>query len=320
MCVRRIPEEDRAEFDLGSWRVAFSGAEPIRPATFDAFARAYAPHGLAPEAMQAAYGLAEVTLIATGGFCSQVPVTLDVDRAALREGRVTPGGDHTLISVGRPRAGRRVVIVDPETRRTREPGAVGEIWLAGPDVPLGYWRQPEATRETFRAYTADTGEGPFLRTGDLGVLYEDELYVTGRHKDVLIVDGRNHYPQDIEASAEAAHPWLRPGFSAAFPVERDGREQVVLVAEVLRPVRTRRPDSEAAKVPTPSLGEIRRAVRTAVATDHDIPLADVHLVMPASVPKTSSGKIQRRACRAAYESGELVPAQEPRARALEGIA
>ncbi|WP_405824894.1 fatty acyl-AMP ligase [Streptomyces sp. NBC_01390] len=321
MCVRRIPEEDRDEFDLSSWRVAFSGAEPIRPATFDAFVRAYTRHGLAPRAMQAAYGLAEITLIATGGFSSEVPVTLDADRAALRAGRVAAGGDHPLISVGRPRAGRGVLIVDPDTRNTCEEGAVGEIWLTGPDVPLGYWQRPEDTRETFEAYTADTGEGPFLRTGDLGALHQGELYITGRHKDLVIVDGRNHYPHDIEAVAEAAHPWLRPGFSAAFPVERDGREQVVVVvAEVLRPVHTRRPGSEAASAPAPSLADIRRAVLTAVAADHDIRLHDVHLVVPSSVPRTSSGKIQRRACRAAYENGELIPAQEPRARALEGIS
>jgi nonribosomal peptide synthetase protein BlmVI len=317
LCVSRIPEQDRAEFDLSSWQVAFSGAEPIRTATFEAFAAAYGPYGLAPETLQTGYGLAEATLVASGGVRGELPVTRTVDHEQLRAGRAVPGDDYTLISVGRARLSRRFVIADPATLRTCEDGTVGEIWMSGADIPLGYWDRPEATRETFDARLADTGEGPFLRTGDLGVLLDGELYITGRLKDVVIVGGRNHYPQDIEASAEAAHPWIRPGCSAAFAVERDGREQVVLVAEVIRPAASRRAGSGTA---TPTLAQIRRAVLSAVSSDHGIQLDDVHLVAPASTFKTSSGKIQRSWCRDAYEKGEFAPARDPGERTLEGVS
>ncbi|KDN83853.1 fatty acyl-AMP ligase [Kitasatospora cheerisanensis] len=320
MCVSRIAEQDRAEFDLSSWKVAFSGAEPIRPATFDAFAKAYAPYGLAPETMQTAYGLAEVTLIASGGVRGEAPITTDVDHDALRKGQVVPGGDYTMISVGKARLSRRIAIVDPVTKLAREQGTVGEIWLAGDDVPPGYWGNPEATLETFQARIADTGEGPFLRTGDLGVLHQDELYITGRLKDVIIVGGQNHYPQDLEETAESAHPWVRPGFGCAFALERDGREQVVLVAEILRPLGSRRTGSEAAKAPLPTLAEIRRKILAAVSDQHGIRLDDVLLVPVASAPKTSSGKIQRSTCRAAYEAGELKSAPEPGGQVLEEIS
>jgi len=319
LCVSRIPREDRTEFDLSSWQVAFSGAEPIRPATFDAFARAYAPHGLRPEALHTGYGLAEATLVASGGVRGEAPITRDVDHEELRRGRVVPGSDYTMISVGRSRLSRRFVIVDPSTRLARKDGDVGEVWMSGADIPLGYWGRPEATGETFGAHLADTGEGPFLRTGDLGVLLEGELYITGRWKDVIIVGGHNHYPQDIEATAEAAHPWVRPGCCAAFSSERDGREQVVIVAEVIRPSGTRRAGGGEARLDVPTLAQIKRQVMTSVSGDHGIQVDDVHLVMPASTFKTSSGKIQRALCRAAYESGEFRPAQEPGRRTLEGV-
>jgi acyl-CoA synthetase (AMP-forming)/AMP-acid ligase II len=319
-CVRRIREEDRAEFDLSTLRVAFSGAEPIRTATLESFAKAYAPYGLDPGALHCAYGLAEATLIATGTVAGQGPTTLSVDREALRRGRIVPGTDHLIVGVGKPRLSREVVIVDPGTRATRGPGEIGEVWLAGADIPLGYWRNPGATEETYRAYTSDSGAGPYLRTGDLGGLHDGELYITGRHKDLIIVGGRNHYPQDIEATAESAHPWIRYNSSAAFAVERDGREQVVVVVEVLRPQGTRQPTRQhggAGQAPVPTLAQIRRAVTAAVAAEHGIQLADVHMVMPGSVQRTSSGKVQRRASRAAYENGEFTPAPEPETRAIE---
>jgi acyl-CoA synthetase (AMP-forming)/AMP-acid ligase II len=318
LCVSRIPEADRSEFDLSSWKVAFSGAEPIRPATFDAFARAYAPCGLAPETLQTGYGLAEATLVASGGVRGEPPLTRDIDPERLRQGRVVPGGDYRIISVGRPRLSRRFVIVDPATRRAREDGTVGEIWMSGDDIPLGYWGRPEATEETFGAHLADTGEGPFLRTGDLGVLLDGELYITGRLKDVIIVGGRNHYPHDIEACAEAAHSWIRPGCTAAFAVERDGREQVVLVAEVMRPAASRRAAPGESAPPTPTLATIKRQVMMAVSAEHGIQLDDIHLVTPASTFKTSSGKIQRALCRTAYEAGEFTPAREPGGRTPAG--
>ncbi|MEU1345211.1 fatty acyl-AMP ligase [Streptomyces sp. NPDC005827] len=319
LCVGRVSEEDRAELDLSSWKVAFSGAEPIRPATFEAFSAAYASHGLAPETLQTGYGLAEATLVASGGVRGEPPLTRDVDREQLRRGRAVPGDDYTMISVGRARLSRRFVIADPATLRRCENGVVGEIWMSGADLPLGYWGRPDTTRETFGARLADTGEGPFLRTGDLGVLLDGELYITGRLKDMIIVGGLNHYPQDIETSAEAAHPWIRPGCCAAFAVERDGREQVVLVAEVIRPSGSWRAAGGTAPPAVPTLAQIRRQVAMTVSADHGIQLDDIHLVAPASTFKTSSGKIQRAWCRTAYEQGEFTPAREPGGHALEGV-
>ncbi|WP_405591008.1 fatty acyl-AMP ligase [Streptomyces sp. NBC_01190] len=323
LCLRRIPEEDRAAFDLSAWKVLFTGAEPIRPATVAAFAAAFAPRGLVPEAMQPAYGLAEATLITCGAVRERPPITLDVDHEALRAGRAVPGGDYRMIGVGKPRLSREILVVDPDTRLARPAGTVGEIWQTGADVPLGYWGRPEETRETFGARLADTGAGPYLRTGDLGVLHEGELYVVGRLKDIVIVGGRNHYPQDIEATAEAAHPWVRPGFCAAFAVERDDREQVVLVAETRRPLGTWGAGTGGETgagdgAPPPTLAEITRRIRAAVAVEHGIQLDDVLLVAPAAVPRTTSGKIKRRACRSAYENGEFALAAEPGSRALGG--
>ncbi|KOX12430.1 fatty acyl-AMP ligase [Nocardiopsis sp. NRRL B-16309] len=298
LCLRRIPEQDREGLDLSGWEIAFNGAEPVRAATMEAFTRAFAPHGFSGRAFYPCYGLAENTLMVTGSRIGAVPPSVGVDLAALQEDRrLVTGGSHVLVSSGRPMEGRRLEIVDPATRLPVAPGEVGEIWSAGPDVAAGYWNDPEASEETFRAHLADSGDGPFLRTGDLGVLLDGELYVCGRMKDVVIVDGRNHYPQDIEATVEAAHPAVRRNCLAAFAVEGRDREELVVVAE-LDPAH-RRADH----------GEVVRAVRAAVGGAHGVQPDTVLLVTPGSVPKTTSGKIQRRACRTAYESGALTPAR-----------
>lgn len=318
MCVRRIPPQQRAEFDLSSWKLAFSGAEPVRPATLDAFAEAFAPCGFERKALYPAYGLAEATLIATGSVRDEGPSILEVDLEAMRKGELVPGGDHKLVGVGKARYGRGVLIVDPETTEPLPEGRIGEVWLTGPDIATGYWQRPEETERTFRARPAGDHEfdGPYLRTGDLGVLYEGELYITGRAKDLIIVGGRNHDPQEIELTVYDVHPWLRRDCCAAFSVDRDGREQVVIVAEFVWP-------EDAAKAgrpgdPPPSLTGVKRLIKAAVSEEHGIQVDDIQLVLPGSVPKTSSGKIQRSACRVAYENGALQLAADPSARALEG--
>ncbi len=303
MCVERIPEKDRADLDLSSLKVAITGAEPIRPATLEAFAANFAPHGFDPDAAFAAYGLAEITVMATCGVRGAGPTLLGADSGRLRDGWLCPGSDRMLVGVGRARYHRRVVIVDPKTRLEVEPGRVGEIWLSGPDVAVGYWERPQESERTMNARLAHDDGAAYLRTGDLGVLHNGELYVTGRLKDMIIIEGRNYYPQDIEATVEAAHPWIRGGCSAAFAVERDGRERLVVVAEVMRPSASRRPGSTDTK-PDPAV--LARMVRSAVAGEHGIFADDVVLVVPRSVPKTTSGKLQRKACQAAYERGELV--------------
>ncbi|MEA2563442.1 MAG: hypothetical protein QOH06_4946 [Acidobacteriota bacterium] len=271
LCVRKIPPAEREGLDLSSWRVAFNGAEPVRAHTLEAFAQAFAPCGFRASSFYPCYGLAEATLFVTGGA------------PRVEEGRVSSG--HMWDA-------QQIAIVNPDTREELPRGSEGEVWIAGPSVAAGYWGNPEATERDFRARLS-SGGGPFLRTGDLGILSSGgELFVTGRIKDLIILRGRNHYPQDIELTAQRSHPDLRPDSGAAFAVEIEGEERLVVVQEVER----RRRDG---------LEELAAAVRRAVAEEHEVQPYEVVLVRTGMVPKTSSGKVQRHACRAQYLAGEL---------------
>ncbi|MEU2256785.1 HAD-IIIC family phosphatase [Nocardia xishanensis] len=289
LCVRRIAPEQIDRLDLSRWRVAFNGSEPVRAATLRRFTETFGRAGFRAEAHQPVYGLAEATLIVTAPATAAPPVFHDVARSA--------DGSHArtteLVGVGRASEGISLAVVDPESGAERAAGEEGEIWVAGGSVAAGYFRDEQATAEVFGARLPGD-ERRFLRTGDLGFLSSGELFVTGRRKDLLIVDGRNHYPQDIEETVEAAHDAVRAGCVAAFSVDvgPDG-EQPVVVAEV----RGEDPGELAA---------IEGAVRAAVAAEHGIGLAAVLLIRPGTIFKTSSGKIQRSACRAAYLSGELL--------------
>ncbi|WP_067855669.1 type I polyketide synthase [Nocardia shimofusensis] len=292
LCVRRVTPEQLESLDLSRWRVAFNGSEPVRPATVRRFAETFAPAGFRPEAHHPVYGLAEATLIVTAPEVSAPPVfgVVPSDLPGAREVELT--------GVGRPVGGMAVAIVDPGEGRRLDEGVEGEIWVAGGSVAAGYFRDDEASAEVFGATlpgaTLPGDDLRYLRTGDLGFFSAGQLFVTGRRKDLLIVDGRNHYPQDIEATVESAHEGIRAGCVAAFSVDIgiDG-EQPVVVAEV-------RGDDPAV------LAEIEGAVRAAITTEHGLALAAVVLIRPATMFKTSSGKIQRSACRAAYLSGELL--------------
>ncbi|RKI25934.1 fatty acyl-AMP ligase, partial [Corallococcus sp. AB004] len=238
LCVRKSTPEQRRALDLSRWEVAFCGAEPIRPETLERFVEAFGPSGFRREAFFPCYGLAEGTLIVSGGEKSAPPVSVTISGEGLERhraeevGAVEPGA-RTLVGCGQTLAEQRIAIVDPETLERRGPGEVGEIWVSGPSVAQGYWGREEATRETFQARIARENGGPYLRTGDLGFLRpEGELYVTGRRKDLIILRGRNHYPQDLEATVEGAHPALRPGGGAVFSVEVGGEERAVVVQEI----------------------------------------------------------------------------------------
>ncbi|NPC83083.1 amino acid adenylation domain-containing protein, partial [Pyxidicoccus fallax] len=297
LCVRKTTEAERAALDLSHWEVAFCGAEPIRPETLERFAQAFAPSGFRREAFYPCYGLAEGTLIVSGGEVKALPVQQSVDVNRLREGRAEPtphGQPHsqTLVGCGHSLREQEVRVVHPETLVPCAPGEVGEVWVKGPSVALGYWGRPEDTARDFQARTLD-GAGPFLRTGDQGFLQGQELFITGRIKDLIIVRGRNHHPQDIELTAEHSSAALRPGCGAAFSVEVEGEERLVLVYEV-------DPRQQPAAVE-----EVARAISQQVATAHELRLHALTLIAPGSLPKTSSGKIQRRASRAAFLSGEL---------------
>jgi acyl-CoA synthetase (AMP-forming)/AMP-acid ligase II len=302
LCLRRVSRAEQSGLDLSTWRVAFSGAEPIRAATMAAFADRYAPNGFDRTASFGGYGLAEMTLVATTSAIGSYPTTVRVSADALRQGLIEPGEDHTLVGVGHLRLDREVVIADPETETTMPDGRVGEVWLAGGDVAAGYWRRSAETARTFGARLRDTDAGPYLRTGDLGVLLDGELFITGRIKDLLIVGGLNHYPQDIEATVEGVDPWIRPGCVAVFAREPAGagQDEAIVVAELARPSGVwNDPPNPAALV---------RAVRAAVSDGHGITVGEIAFVRPGSVPKTSSGKLRRAACRIRYLAGELAPA------------
>ncbi|MEU6576870.1 fatty acyl-AMP ligase [Streptomyces sp. NPDC046805] len=304
LCLRHATPELLDRLDLSSWKVAFNGAEPVRPATLRRFAETFGEAGFRRAALYPCYGLAEATLMVTGGSVGTPPTLL----AAAEDTPHAGESDAAAVSCGRPATGLTVVIADPERQEELSEGEVGEIWVAGASVAKGYWRNALATRETFRA-TLPGHDSRFLRTGDLGFLRGGELFVTGRLKDLIVIDGRNHYPQDLELSAELSHPALRPGCTAAFAVNggadgadgdvRDvghggvGGEQPVVVAEVA----------------AESGGESEKIIdliRAMIGEAHGLAVRDVVLVHSGTIPKTSSGKIQRRATRAAYLDGTLV--------------
>lgn len=296
LCARKITPEQRATLDLSRWMSAGNGAEPVRPDTLERFAETFKPCGFKWNVLCPGYGLAEATLMVstTAGL---EPMLLSVVASELEQHRVVeakaPGDDvRTLVGSGRTSHDTRVLIVDPESRLQCSPDTVGEIWVSGTTVADGYWKRPEDTETTFMARLADTGEGPFLRTGDLGFVKNGFVFVTGRIKDMIIVDGLNHYPQDIERTMELCHEAVRPGCCAAFSVDEGGLEKLVVVAEALLP-------------PGNDGKEVIAAVRKAVAETHELRVSQVCLIAPKSIDKTSSGKIQRQANRARYLDDSL---------------
>lgn len=318
LAIRRVTAEQKATLDLSCWKVAFNGAEPVRARTLDEFSKAFAECGFQPESHYPCYGLAEGTLIVTGGARAAAPEYCAIDTAALEDHRVVEISPEaptarTLVSSGRPLGETAVVIADPEKLFRCQGDQIGEIWVAGPSVAQGYWGRPEETQQTFQAFLADTGAGPFMRTGDLGFMKDGELYVTGRLKDLIILDGRNHYPQDIEASVADSHPDIRNGAVAAFSIEVDGLERLVIVAEVERTSRLHRQktgvgaDSGSADE---AAREIRNAITRRVAENHDVRVHEISLLRPGRIPLTSSGKIRRQACRTGFLAGTLENLEE----------
>jgi acyl carrier protein len=299
LCIREIDAEERRRLDLHTWRMAMNGAEPVRADTLRRFAETFAPCGFDPRALTPAYGLAEATLKVTSGRAEEPTTILAFDAKALEEGRVVESAadgkePRELVGCGGSEIGTEIRIVDPETRRPCLPDRIGEIWLAGDTVALGFWNRPEETRETFHAALAEDDGKRYLRTGDLGFLHGGELFVTGRLKELIIIRGANYYPQDVEKTVEDTHPALRPHGGAAFSVEADGEEKLVVVQEEVR--RAAR-DLDVAK--------LFARIRQAVSEEHGLAVHAIVLVRQGSVGKTSSGKLQRRLCRAQFLAGEL---------------
>jgi len=315
LCVEHSGPAERAALDLSSLSTAMSGAEPVREATLTAFAEAFAPAGFRPEAFIPVYGLAEATLLVSGRSDSARPVIAHIDRTALGEDRIADAAPDdptaaTVVGCGRPRGDQRVVIVDPETRTLRGPDEVGEIWIAGPSVAQGYWGRPEETEQTFSAVLADTGEGPFLRTGDLGFLRDGELFVTGRCKDLVIIRGDNYYPNDIEQTVQGCHPALLSGRGAVFaaPPSEGAVDQLVVVQEVDRD-----------RIGEAELTEMVDVIQAALTEHHGITAQSVILVAPMQIPTTSSGKIQRGLCKQQFLDRTLDTLAEWHAPADNGV-
>jgi acyl-CoA synthetase (AMP-forming)/AMP-acid ligase II len=295
LCVRKAKPEQCEGLDLSHWKVAFNGSEPISATTLERFADRFAPLGFRPEALHPCYGLAECTLFVSGSSYGERPVTKSYKDSDLIAGRTlvaTENGDgRKLVSSGQV-WGHDIAIVDPETGVRSAQGQIGEIWLSGPSVCMGYWEQPEPSEAVFRAGIAGEPEaGSFLRTGDFGFLDEGELFVTGRIKDLIIIACQNHYPQDIELTVQEGLLNGRPGACAAVGVDVEGEEGLVILVEVRKAV---------------ALTETVKTVRRLVAAEHDLRTHDVALVRPGTLRKTTSGKIRRHASRADYLEGRLI--------------
>ncbi|GAA2490570.1 fatty acyl-AMP ligase [Streptomyces longisporus] len=295
-CASAVTDVQKADLRLDGIAALINGSEPVRPGTVDRFHAAFAAQGLSPDVHCPSYGLAEATVFVSAAQPGRPLYRLALDRDALASGKALPARPEDsravlLAGCGTP-AGQRVRIVDPASGAVMSEGEVGEIRVQGPNVGRGYWNQERQTRLVFGA-ESDAGPGNWLRTGDLGTVLDGQLIVTGRLKDLIVVDGRNHYPQDVEATAQDAHPAVRRDRLAAFGVPGGAGEQVVVVAEHVR-------TTSLAEIDVPAL---TRAVRAAVSDRHGLRLAEVLLVAPGLVPRTSSGKVSRALTRQRYLEG-----------------
>ncbi|MFD2201718.1 fatty acyl-AMP ligase [Shivajiella indica] len=297
LCLRKVRPEQRDLLDLSSWEVAFNGAEPVSYATMEQFADYFASCGFRLKSFLPCYGLAESTLLVTGGPKCRLPVAENIDKAGLEKDQVIltkekNNATKTVVGCGQIRENQTIKIVDPETQKICSPDQIGEIWVSSPSVAKGYWNKPLETSSTFGAHFPDSGEGPFLRTGDLGFIHKRELFITGRLKSLIIVDGKNYYSHDIERTVQESHPSISPLGCAVFSVENSGKEQIIVIAEV----------------PFKSLDnteEVKKSIKRSISENHDLPVQDIRLVLPGSIPKTTSGKIKHFVCRQNYLSNTL---------------
>jgi acyl-CoA synthetase (AMP-forming)/AMP-acid ligase II len=299
LLCQKVTDEQRASLDLSHWSVAFSGAEPVRAETLAKFAELYEPCGFKKEAFYPCYGMAEATLFITGGHAEKYPTISHLDQTALTEDKVVAiapahPNSKAVVSCGHTWLGDEIIIVDPETKTQCASDRVGEIWAAGKGIGIGYWQRQEQTQSTFQATLVDNPNKTYLRTGDLGFIKDGELYITGRIKDMMILWGRNHYPQHIEETVETCHPALRLNHGAAFSVEVNGEEQLVIAHEINR-----------ADLRNLNAEEVIGAIRLAVGEQNLANVFAVALLKTGSIPKTSSGKIQRRACQSMFLDGSL---------------
>ena len=313
LCVKRVKDAQLNTIDLSTWRVAFNGSERIDPASLHRFQAKFQRCGFRPQTFMPCYGLAESTLFVTGNQLDVPPFVRKFEQSTVESGAPSPA-DHglELVGSGKPDADHEVAIVDPDTHHRRPNGKIGEIWVRGPSVADGYWNRPDLTQAVFMAKTADAEdtEGPYLRTGDLGFFYREHLFVTGRIKDMIIIHGRNLFPEDVEQVVENAHPAVQPHGSIAMSLNDEPDEKLIVVAEAdIRscqlPKNSRRIKStskagiqhNAPNPPSSYLAEIRNAIQNAVANQCDVRVHQVLIIKMHTLPKTSSGKKRRDECR-----------------------
>jgi len=310
LCTNKIPIEKCEGLDLSNWRLAFNSAEPVREETQRNFFKKFSPFGFKAQAFHPAYGMAETTLVISIYGGSPQTITYRVQRDSFEQGKLIPADTAQtqnsvgLVSSGAPLINYEVAIVNPETKQRCQPDEIGEIWLQGGSVAEGYWNRPEDTAHTFGARIEAADETSYLRTGDLGFMHAGHLYITGRLKDLLIIRGRNYYPQDIEMTVEKSHTGLRAGGGAAFAINANSMEGLVVVQEVQR--------REMAGV---DWNEVIKNIRADVAREHGIRAFAVVLIRKTSIPKTSSGKIMRTEARRQFLENELDVIAEWRAPA-----
>ncbi|MGY3016550.1 amino acid adenylation domain-containing protein/non-ribosomal peptide synthase protein (TIGR01720 family) [Pseudomonas sp. TE6283] len=304
LCSERVSEAALAGLDLSRWRVAYSGSEPIRQDSLDTFAEKFAACGFDASSFFASYGLAEATLFVSGSRRGQGIGALELDAEAFAANRAEPGKGSVLMSCGYPQPGHAVRIVEPQQLQVLADNQVGEIWAGGPSIALGYWRNPEASARTFVEMDGQT----WLRTGDLGFMRDGEVFVTGRLKDMLIVRGQNLYPQDLEKTLEREVEVLRKGRVAVFAVDDQGEEGIGVAVEISRNV-------QKAHTPEALITTLRRVIADACRQAPAVVL----LLNPGALPKTSSGKLQRSACRLRMNDGSLdIYARFPMAQTAQG--
>ena len=297
LCVRKIKPDQRERLDLSSLEIAFNGAEPVNPGTLDAFAEYFAPCGFRREAFRPCYGIAEATLLVTGGPAFSSPLTLSISKGELRHHKVLLAEEgaqdaQVVVGCGHIAGEQEIKIVDPETGQPCAPDEIGEIWIRGKSVTKGYWNKPHETEETFGCrFPGDKG-GPFLHTGDLGFFHNGELFITGRIKNLIIIAGKNHYPQDIERTIAASHHAIRIEGCAVFALHEEGIERIVALVE-MHPRELE------------DMEDIEKMIQGAVAEAHELQLHDIRLIMPGGIPKTTSGKTRHFLCRDLYLTGTL---------------
>ncbi|MEZ5509408.1 MAG: AMP-binding protein [Gammaproteobacteria bacterium] len=299
-CVRKVTDEQLAQLDLSSWDVAFNGAEAIQVDALNAFTERFAPAGFDRRAFLPCYGLAEATLFVAGSPAGRGPLVRDAALTGLAKGEFValesgaPEETTALVSSGVIAQGADVRIVDPNSHEECADGKVGEIWVNSPSVAQGYWNKPSFSGSVFRATIKAQGDTHYMRTGDLGFKLENELFVTGRIKEMIIVAGRNHYPQDIEFSLQSCNPAFRKGCGAAFAIADHGKEQLVVMQEL----------SNTQLQPSDYQQLALQAAR-AIGFRHGISPRALVFIAPGNLPKTSSGKIQRTEARKIYEAGNI---------------